>query len=118
MNVILWIIQIVLGLFFIAGGAYKVFKTDEMPAYLRYIPQGLWKALGIVELLGGIALLVPGTMIGVPRLTALAAAVLAVESLILAAIYGRQSIKLSGANPFVYAVPMAALAAFVAWGRM
>ena len=118
MNIVLWVIQILLALFFISGGAYKVLKADQMPGYLRSIPRGAWQALGVIEFLGGLALVIPGSFVGIPGLTAIAAAVLAVESLVLAAIYGRQSVKLSSANPFVYAVPMTVLAAFIAYGRM
>jgi uncharacterized membrane protein YphA (DoxX/SURF4 family) len=118
MNILLWVIQILLAVFFIAGGAYKVMKADQMPGYLKSIPRAAWRGLGLIELVGGILLVIPGTALGTPALTSIAAAVLTVESLVLAAFYGRQSIKLSAANPFVYAVPLAALAAFIAYARM
>ncbi len=42
---------------------------------------------------------------------------LALETLILAALYGRYSLKVAVTNPVVWAVVMGLLVAFVAYGR-
>ena len=52
-----------------------------------------------------------------PTLTPIAAAALALETLALAGLYGRYSLQLTAANPLAWAVLMALLAAFVAYGR-
>jgi uncharacterized membrane protein YphA (DoxX/SURF4 family) len=110
MNVVLWILQAALAFLYLAGGAYKVFKVDELTNHVRALPRGGWRALGVLEMLGGILLIVPAA-------TALAAAVLALETLTLAWIYAGKSLKLVAANPFVWAAVMGLLVAFVAYGR-
>jgi len=110
MNIVLWILQAVLAFFFLSGGAYKVFKVDTLAGHFRGFPPNAWRTLGVIEMVGALLLLVP-------MLTAPAAAVLAVESLALAAAYARKSVKLVAANPFVWCAPMGLFAALVAVGR-
>ncbi len=117
MNILLWVLQIALAFMFISGGAYKVFKGDTLTHYPPGLSRGGWGALGILEVVGGILLVVPAGVTGIPMLTALAAAVLASETLILAALFARRSVKLVAANPLVWAAPMGLLVAFVAYGR-
>jgi hypothetical protein len=50
-------------------------------------------------------------------MTLVAAAVLALESLALAAVFARHSLRLTVQNPLVWNVVMGLLAAFVAYGR-
>jgi hypothetical protein len=50
-------------------------------------------------------------------LTPLAAAALALESLALAVLHARYSLALTAANPLVWVVAGALIAAFVAYGR-
>jgi len=117
MNVLLWILQIAVAFLYISGGAYKVFKVDNLAGHFRGLPPNVWRALGVLELVGAVLLVVPARVTGVPMLTALAAAVLAIESLGLAAAYGRKSLKLVAANPFGWCATMGLLAALVAYGR-
>ena len=117
MNILLWVLQIALAFLYISGGAYKVFKVDTLAGHFRGFPPNAWRALGVIELVGGVLLVVPGKVIGVPMLTALAAALLAVETLALAAAYARKSVKFVAANPFVWCATMGVLAAVVAYGR-
>jgi uncharacterized membrane protein YphA (DoxX/SURF4 family) len=116
-NIVLWIVQIVLAFFFLSGGAYKVFKVDTLAGHFRGLSPTVWRALGVIEIVGGVLLVLPARVSGVPMLTAYAAAVLAVESLGLAAAYARKSVKLVAANPFVWCAPMGLFAAVVAYGR-
>ncbi len=117
MNILLWVLQIALAFLYIVGGAYKVFKGDTLVNYPPGLSRGGWGALGILEVVGGILLVVPAAVTGIPMLTALDAAVLALETLVLAALFARRSVKLVAANPLVWAAPMGLLAAFVAYGR-
>ena len=117
MNILLWVLQIAVAFLFISGGAYKVFKVDTLAGHFRGLPPNVWLALGVIELVGGVLLVVPAKVSGVPMLTALAAAVLAIESLALAAAYARKSVKLVAANPFGWCATMGLLAAVVAYGR-
>ena len=117
MNIVLWIVQIVLAFFFLSGGAYKVFKVETLAGHFRGLSPTVWRALGILEIVGGVLLVLPARVSGVPMLTAYAAAVLAIESLALAAAYARKSVKLVAANPFVWCAPMGLFAAVVAFAR-
>ncbi len=81
------------------------------------LPRGGWSALGVVEMVGAVLLIVPTAAKWKPVLTPLAAAVLALETLALAGLYARYSPKLTVANPLVWAVVMGLVAAFVAYRR-
>jgi hypothetical protein len=117
MNVLLWIIQVALALLYFSGGAYKTFKFDVLANHMRALPRGGWRALGVLEMVGAVLLVVPAAAHWMPVLTPLAAAVLALETLALAALYARYSLKLAATNPLVWAVVMGLVAAFLAYGR-
>jgi VIT1/CCC1 family predicted Fe2+/Mn2+ transporter len=118
MNTLLWIFQIVLAFLYLSGGAYKLSKPDALSKQVRgALSSGAWRALGVIELLGGLLLVVPAALGRMPMLTAHAAALLAVETFFLAVIYARQSVKLVVANPLVWAAVMGVMVAFVAYGR-
>ena len=119
MNVVLWIVQIALALLSFAGGAYKVFafKVDPAIPATAALSRSAWSALGVFEVACAVLLIVPAALNWMPKLTPLAAAALAVESLALAAMYARYSLALAATNPLVYVVPMAVMAALVAYGR-
>jgi hypothetical protein len=85
MNVLLWVLQVALALFCLAGGAYKLFQFDELakvPATAA-LPRAGWGAIGVLEMLCAVLLIVPMALNWMPILTPLAAAVLAVEALAL-----------------------------------
>jgi len=119
MNVLLWVLQVALALLCLAGGAYKVFMFDQVANEMWYgaLPRGGWGALGVFEMVCGVLLIVPAAAKWMPVLTPLAAAALALETLALSGLYARYSLKLTAGNPLVWAVVMALLAAFVAYGR-
>lgn len=110
MNILLWILQIALAFLYLSGGAYKIFKFDALANHLRALPRGGWRALGVFEIAGAILLVIPAT-------TLIAAIALTLETLGLAALYARYSLKLAATNPMVWAVVMGLLVAFVAYGR-
>lgn len=119
MNVLLWVLQVALALLSLGGGAYKVFMFDELakvPA-MGALARGGWGALGVFEMLCAVLLVVPAAAKWMPVLTPLAAAALALESLALAGLYARYSLKLTATNPLVWVVVMGLLAAFVSYGR-
>jgi hypothetical protein len=117
MNILLWILQIALAFLYLSGGAYKVFKFDELATQMRALPRGGWRVLGMLEIAGGVLLIVPGAANWMPSLTPLAAVVLALETMGLSGVYARYSLRLSAANPLVWSVVMGLLVAFVAYGR-
>ena len=110
MNIFLWVLQIALAFLYVSGGAYKTFKFDALANHMRALPRGGWRALGVLEMAGGVLLVIPAV-------TAVAAAVLAIETLALAAVYARYSLKLAASNPLVWSVVMGLLVLVVAYGR-
>jgi hypothetical protein len=117
MNVVLWVLQVTLALLYLAGGAYKVSSVDELAKRFAALPRGGWRALGVVEMSGAVLLVVPAAVPWMPALVPLAAAVLALETLALCALYARHSLRLVATNPLVWSVVMEVLVAFVAYGR-
>ena len=119
MNAILWIFQVGLALLCLSGGAFKVFMFDQVASEAWYaaLPRGGWGALGVFEMMCGVLLIAPAAVNRMSALTPLAAVALAVESLSLAALYGRYSLQLTADNPLVWALLMALLAGIVAVGR-
>ena len=125
MNILLWILQAVLALFYFSGGAYKMFKFDELASQglpeqvnvFHALPRSVWGGLGLLEMAGALLLIVPAATKWMPALTPLAATVLALESLGLAALYARYSLQLTATNPLVWSLALGLLVAFVAYGR-
>jgi uncharacterized membrane protein YphA (DoxX/SURF4 family) len=117
MNILLWILQVALAFLYLSGGAFKLFKFEELATQLQFLPHAGWRMLGALEIAGGILLIVPAAAKWMPLLTPLAAAVLALETLALAGLYARRSLALTPTNPLVWSAVMGLLVAFVAYGR-
>src|SRR4051812_38648738 len=119
MNIVLWILQVALAFFSFAGGAFKVFKFDEMAKVpsTAALPQIAWTGIGIFEVLCAVLLVVPAATKWMPVLTPAAAAALAIEMLVLAVIDARYSLELAATNPMVWVIFGAVLAALVSYGR-
>lgn len=76
MNIILWVLQIVFGLFFIFVGVQHFVLPPNLPAMMSWmyeLPAGLHVVSGILEILGGLGLILPGLFRVQTRLTPLAA---------------------------------------------
>ena len=116
MNILLWILQALAALMYGASGVMKVFMFDkisgDVPSF-GALPREAWIALGTLELVCTVGLVVPGALHWQPRLTVLAAAVLAIESLVFIWVHFTYhevgSIVLSGV--------LGLLMAFIAYGR-
>jgi len=117
MNVLLWVLQVALALLYLAGGSYKVFKFDQLANHMRVLSRRGWRALGVLEMVCAVLLVLPAAANWMPVLTPLAAGALALETLALAGLYARYSLKVTATNPLVWSVVMGLLAAFVAYGR-
>jgi len=114
MNVLLWVVQVLLALLSIGGGAYKLLAYDQiakMPQTAA-LPHSGWIALGVFEVVCGLLLIIPAA-----RMIPIAATALAFESIALAVFYARYSTELTAQNPLVWVVVMAVMAAFIAFGR-
>jgi len=119
MNALLWVLQLALALLSCAGGAYKIFAFDDLaqvPATAA-LSRGGWGALGIFEMACAVLLVLPIVTKRMTILTPLAAGALAVENLALAGLDAQYSLELAATNPLLWAVGIALMAAFVAYGR-
>ncbi|MFI6392528.1 DoxX family protein [Nonomuraea sp. NPDC050540] len=121
LNGILWFLQALWGLFFAGSGFGKVLLYDaalyetapRAVAWYAAVPQTLIVFIGVVEVLGGIGLILPA-MTGVkPRLTPLAAAGLALTMILATAFHiVRGEYALVPAN-----LVLGGVSAFIALGR-
>jgi len=117
MIIVLWVTQAALALLCLSGGVYKAFKFGQLANQMRVLSPRAWRTLGVLEIVCGILLIIPAAASWMPVLTPIAAAVLTLETILLSGLYARHSLKLTAANPFVWSVAMALMAAFVAYGR-
>lgn len=117
MNTLLWALQVLAALLYGASGVMKVFLFDkiskDVPSF-GALPRGAWTALGILELVCTVGLIVPSAFHWHPRLTVLAAALLAVESLVFIGVH----VKYHEIPPIIMSAVLGLLMAFIAYGRM
>jgi hypothetical protein len=115
-NISLWAVQLLLTTLFCWAGAVKLFSPPgELAAMWPWTaehPQ-LVILTGIVDLLGGVGFIVPSLLRIKPRLT-IYAALGAILLMIIASMF---HIVRGEANGIVFNVLVAAMAAFIAWGR-
>lgn len=118
MTSILWVVQGVLALFFLYGGAIKLVPSSPVPgaallaALLSPLPKLFVSFIGITEVLGALGLIFPVLLRILPILTPLAAVGLIIE-MIGAAIF---VILFYGVAPAAFSVVTGLLLAFVAYG--
>lgn len=76
MNIVLWIIQVLLALAFLMAGTLKATQPLDKLAgrmgWIRTMPPSAVRAIGAVEILGAIGLIVPALLGILPWLTPLA----------------------------------------------
>ena len=117
MNILLGVLQVLASLLYGSSGVMNVFMFDKMsqdvPSF-GALPQEASMILGIVALVCVVGLLAPAAFHWKPTLTVLAAAILAVESLVLIWVHVHYretpAILLSGG--------LGLLMAFIAYGRL
>jgi hypothetical protein len=117
MNILLWIVQALLILLYLAGGVYKVVKPEDLVPAIPAMSTLGWRVFGVLEVAGAVLLVLPAVLGRGQVFTPMVAGVLAVETLVLAALYARQSLALSTENPLVWAAVMALAAGFLAVAR-
>jgi hypothetical protein len=116
MNVLLWVLQALAALMYGASGVMKVFMFDEISKDVRSfdaLPRGVWLALGIVELVCVVGLILPAALDWQPRLTVAAAIVLALESLVFIGVH----VKYGEIATIIMCAVLGLLMAFIAYGR-
>ena len=114
MNVALWVLQVIMGLFFIlASGAPKLLLPADMLPMPIPIPGWFMTFTGVLEILGGLGLILPGLTRIRPGLTPLAAGGLALVALG-GAVYQVMAGEIGNA---IFALVFVALCAFIGYGR-
>jgi len=117
MHVLLWVLQVLGALLYGASGIMKVFMfeqiSSDVPSF-GALPRTVWMALGILELVCAIGLVAPAVLRWRPKLTALAAGLLAVESLVFIWVH----LTYHEMMPLILSALLGLLMAFVAYGRM
>ncbi len=115
MNTLLWVVQILGALLYGASGVMKVFMFDKISGdVLSFgaLPRRAWMALGVLELVCAVGLIIPAAMQWHPRLTAVAAAILALESLVFIGVHVKYRETASIMMSAVLGLAMAWLACF------
>jgi uncharacterized membrane protein YphA (DoxX/SURF4 family) len=116
MNILLWVLQILAALLYTSSGVMKVFMFDKVsknvPSF-GALPRGAWTALGILELVCMIGLIVPAAFHWRPTLTVVAATILAIESLLFIGVH----VKYREISPIIMSAVLGLLMAFIAYGR-
>ena len=117
MHIFLWVLQILAVLLYGASGVMKVFMFDkvrEQDPSFGALPREAWMALGILELVCMVGLIVPAAFHWQPALTVVAATVLAIESLVFVWVHA----KYGEITPIILSGVLGLLMAFIAYGRM
>ena len=117
MNMLLWVLQILAALLYGASGVMKVFMFDtvskDVPSF-GALPREAWLALGVVELVCVVGLIIPAALRWRPTLTVVAATVLAIESLVFIGVH----VKYHEIPPIIMSGVLGLIMAFIAYGRM
>jgi hypothetical protein len=117
MNTLLWVLQVLAALLYGSSGVMKVFLFEKVSVDVRSfgaLPRPAWLALGILELVCTVGLIVPAAFQWQPGLTVLAATVLSIESLVFIGVH----VKYRETAPIILSGLLGLLMAFVAYGRL
>ena len=117
MNILLWVLQVLAALTYGASGVMKVFMFDKVSKDVQSfgaLPREAWTALGILELVCTVGLIVPSAFHWHPALTVVAAAAMAIESLVFIGVHA----KCREIAPMIFSGVLGLLMAFIAYGRM
>ncbi len=116
MNMLLWVLQVLAALLYGASGVMKVFMfeqvSQDVPSF-GALPREAWMALGLLELVCTVGLIVPAALHWRPHLTSLAAALLATESLVFIWVHFRYREW----TPLLLSGVLGVLMALLAYGR-
>jgi hypothetical protein len=115
MNVLLWVLQILLAVHTAVGAVWKFSNSEQAVPSLNAIPHGAWLTMSVTELLCSLALILPAFNKPVAALAPIAAALIATEMLLFTGLHVYSGDPNYG--PVVYWLAVAALSAFVAYGR-
>jgi uncharacterized membrane protein YphA (DoxX/SURF4 family) len=118
MNIVLWIIAAVLAVAFLAAGAMKLAQPkpkllDSGMGWVEDFSTGAVKAIGALEVLAAVGLILPAVLDIAPVLVPVTAACVALLFVGAVTMRARRGESVTVAPDLVYL----AMAVFVAWGR-
>jgi hypothetical protein len=115
-NILLWVLQVLLALHTAMGAVWKFSHTAEqtMPS-LKAIPNGAWLAMSVLELVCSVCLVLPAMNTRLAILAPIAAACIGAEMLLFCGLHTGSGDTNYG--PMVYWLVVAAICAFIAYGR-
>ena len=114
MNMALWVLQIVLALYYAMGGFYQLNVGKLPPAYFKKVPKPGWIALGAMQIVFALGLVLPGALKIMPQLTPFAALCLIADTMaVYLLIFNKFVLKAD-----IWVLLPGLLAALVAYGRL
>jgi uncharacterized membrane protein YphA (DoxX/SURF4 family) len=117
LNLILWILQILLAVAFVGAGIAHITRRDNPSRgmeWVQAVPVGTMTTISVLEILGGIGVVLPAATRILPVLTPIAASLLALLMLFAAVFHVRRPGEMQ--NVLVNVI-LGLLALFVAYGR-
>lgn len=114
MNILLWILQVLLAVHTVIGAIWKFSNSEQAVPSLSAIPHEAWLGLGVIEILCALGLVLP-VIKSLAGLAPLSAAIITAEMLLFCGLHLISGVGESG--QLVYWLVVAAVAAFVAYGR-
>ena len=116
MNILLWVLQSLLALHTAIGAVWKFSNPEQSVPSLKAIPHGVWLAMSVIELFCSVGLILPAFNKSLGVLAPVAAVCIAAEMLLFCGlhIYSGEA----NVNPMIYWLVVAAICAFIAYGRL
>jgi hypothetical protein len=116
LNILLWVLQILLAFHTAVGALWKFSHSPEqtMPS-LAAIPEGVWLAMSVLELLCCLALFLPAFSKSLGKWVPVAASFIVAEMLFVNVVHLYSGDANRG--PIIYWFVVAAVSAFIAYGR-
>ena len=116
MNIVLWVVQVLLALHTLMGAVWKFSHSEQTVPSLRALPHRAWLAMSVIELLCAVGLVLPGMNKSFGALAPVAAMIIAAEMLLFCVLHVASGSGDRG--ELVYWLVVAAVCAFVAYGRL
>ena len=116
MNILLWVLQVLLALHTVTGAVWKFSNSEQAVPSLSAIPHNAWLGLAVVELLCAVALVLPALSKPLGVLAPIAAVVIAAEMLLFCGLHLSSGDTNHGS--MIYWLVVAAICAFIAYGRL
>lgn len=118
MNILLWILQILLGAHTAVGAFWKFSHSEQAVPSLSLIPHNIWMALSVLEIVCALVLMIPLYKIrkSFGSLPPAAAILVALEMLLFCGAH--LASRDPNPQPMIYWLVVAIFSSFVAYGRM